>query len=112
MSEFLTVLLISIVVGVIVSRLTNRRDKKASQSGRLPHVTASPRISYDSSIAPRSAPLPRPAGRKPRLASDREYMDYRNCPDCHSENTLQNQVIYKVAPHQFVCRVCGKRFKF
>lgn len=107
----------ALICAFLIIRLIVRhiKKKKALRNRRMPY-----RVDSYSSLTTQSQPsrpVRRPVqqtatGRMPRRTDDREYMTYRNCPDCHSENRLNNQVIFKTAPHEFECRVCGKKFKF
>ncbi len=113
MSEFFAFLSISSVIGFITFLIVRHIKKKKATPKRLPHRASTSHTNY-SSIATVSRPptSANTVARKPRRADDREYMNYRNCPDCHSENETNRQVIFKLAPHQFVCTVCGNKFNF
>ena len=90
-----------------------REKKKKATPKRLPHRASTSHTNYSSiATVSRSPTSANAVARKPRRADDREYMNYRNCPDCHSENEINRQVIFKLAPHQFVCTVCGNKFNF
>lgn len=56
--------------------------------------------------------LARSVARKPCAVDEYEYLTFRNCPKCHSENTRTSHVIRKIGDHEFVCHACGNRFQF
>lgn len=113
MNETLTPLVFLLLAGLLIAVIARRVKKKKQATRRLPHRTVVASVQYPTTRAIARAPISTPTSpRQPRRADDREYMNYRNCPDCHSENALNKQVIYKLAPHQFVCTVCGHKFQF
>lgn len=113
MSEFLSVATIIVIAIVTTALIVKHRKKKKRQKHRQPvridTATAINSTSYQSRRTPTSIST---SMRTPRRTDDLEYMTYRNCPDCHSENHPGKQVIFQLEPHSFACTVCGHRFKF
>ena len=106
MKEFLVVIIvlstIALTIFLIYRKITNSTGVTKK---RIPQ-----RIDLEESINSldsRFSPT-----RIPSMVNDSEYLSFRNCPDCHSENTVANQYIFRLGPHEFVCRRCGCSFKF
>ena len=91
-------------------RVTERNPDRISSSSTYSQPAPSNRQPSRARRIPRKvAPT---SVRSPRRVGDREYMRFRNCPECHSENELNNQVIFQRGPHQFYCSVCNSTFNF
>ena len=110
MDEFLSFLIIVAIIGFIIYLIVRHRRKKRIKAQRKPF-----RVDAYSSNQPAllsRQPTVMSSGRRmPHRTDDKEYMTFRNCPDCHSENEVNKQVIYKTGSNQFLCTVCGHRFK-
>ena len=48
--------------------------------------------------------------RVPCTAPDNSYLNYRFCPECHSDNEYGKQVIFKLGDNRYSCKVCGCKF--
>lgn len=106
MKEILVVIIVLTAIALTIFLIHRKtKKKKTPAERRIPHRVdiQHPAIS---SVNHSSSP------RTPTMVNDSEYLSFRNCPDCHSENTVANQYIYKLGPHEFVCHRCGCRFKF
>ena len=111
MDEFLSFLIVVAIIGFVIYLISRRKRKKQVNIVRKPF-----RVDTYSSNPSSSALSHQPTAigngrRMPHRTEDKEYMTFRNCPDCHSENEVNKQVIYKIGFNQFVCTVCGHRFK-
>lgn len=100
----------AIIFGVVYF-IKKHKEKKRKQPvkrkpQRLDSTSRSQPIRLDTSVGTTSV------ARKPHAIDEYEYLTYRNCPECHSENTRASHVIYKIGNHDYVCHACGSRFKF
>ena len=129
MQEVLIIIFVIVVI-VVIARIALRRICR-DDSGESGNVSESTESTDNTSArrAVRALPVhyetekkgsagvavrkPYPVKRKPSSSvrvNECEYMTYRKCPACHSKNSLNRQVIYKIGAHDFVCYCCGTRF--
>lgn len=125
MSEFFGFLIIVAIAAIAIHLIIKHKNKKNKTTPRVPYRidSNSPRqslsISSHSSrqpfsISSHSSRQPMPITNHSvisQMNEDRNYLSFRNCPDCHSENAVNHHVIHKIGSNSFVCTVCGHRFK-
>lgn len=125
MSEFFGFLIIVAIVAIAIHLIIKHKNKKDKTIPRVPYHIDSSSPSHPYSVSPHSSRQPfsvsSHSSRQPmsitnhraisQITEDRNYLSFRNCPDCHSENTVNHHVIHKIGSNSFVCTVCGHRFK-
>ena len=108
MTEISVFLIVAIIIVVSIYFWRKYKKKSANSLKRTPYrvndINGQRVVSLDSAH--------RSSVRKPRKVDDFEYLKFRNCPRCHSENERNHQVIFKLSQSNYVCKNCGNRFTF
>lgn len=89
------------------SQVYSARNSPAVTARRMPH-----RSGNTVSLPVHVNVLRAPASRVPHRTFANDFLKYRKCPRCHTENTLAQQYIFKTGEHSYHCTRCDHRFNF
>ncbi len=105
---FLIISLIIAIFIIIYLIVKSKKEKNHSPPKRVPY-----RIDNINSYSNNTRRQPTPINNRSAtsiIPANNDYMNYRYCPDCHSRNKENRQVIYKIGQRSFECKQCGCKF--